>query len=544
MAASSGLELHMDAPLNALEPLLQRAEAARAADALADGLAAAEAAWALCPQADDAQRLRAGLLLLHFRYRSGALGGLVDAGLDVLPLLRAAQRPVGERIDTLRMVVMGAADVGRFETALALGQEAHHLAEGAGDGERLAMALTALGAVYERMGDPWHAERLLLDALAQAREARSQRAEFVTLNNLVATLTSAYYLQQGAAADEDLQALLLRAEPHALAAQQLATQLDDAFYTCFVRGNHGELLVHLGRTDDARRELDAAMAIAREHGFDAQAWRIAGSLGELLLREGRADEAWLVLQQVLQASAAADARMTHLRLHHALWRAARALGRPQAALDHLERYQQLEHARMLNQLRNHSRLFVTQVEAQQVRLEARLAAERAALAERRARADPLTGLGNRRELDERWPPLQQRLAAQRLPVALAMLDLDHFKRVNDSHGHGVGDAVLVELARLLQDGLRSEDLIIRMGGEEFLVVLPEAGTERALEACERLRQRTAAHGWDHLAKGLRLTLSIGVASAVTPCELQALIERADAALYVAKRGGRNRVAVG
>jgi diguanylate cyclase (GGDEF)-like protein len=104
----------------------------------------------------------------------------------------------------------------------------------------------------------------------------------------------------------------------------------------------------------------------------------------------------------------------------------------------------------------------------------------------------------------------------------------------------VGDAVLVALARLLQDNLRGDDLIIRTGGEEFLLVLPEAGPERALEVCDRLRQRVARHAWEGLAPGLQVRLSIGLAAA-PPYDLRALVGRADTALYAAKRGGRDRV---
>jgi diguanylate cyclase (GGDEF)-like protein len=195
---------------------------------------------------------------------------------------------------------------------------------------------------------------------------------------------------------------------------------------------------------------------------------------------------------------------------------------------------------MLSQLRGQSQIFVTKVEAEQVRLEARRAGERAARAETSARVDQLTGLGNRRELELRWPPLMQQLQGQQLPLALVMADLDHFKQVNDRYGHAVGDAVLVTLAKLLRDNTREQDMIIRVGGEEFLLVLPEADATRALEICERLRQRVAAHGWELVAPGLQISLSIGLASA-PPYELRSLIERADEALYAAKRAGRNAV---
>ncbi|MFT3818809.1 MAG: diguanylate cyclase [Rubrivivax sp.] len=525
-----------------LEALLLQAEAARAEGRLPEGLAAAEQAWRLAADAPPAQRLSAGLLLLHFRYRTGALGTLVDTGTQVLPLLREAPELAAQLDETLRMLVLSASDVGRFEEALAFGHEVHQRALQADDSRRLSLATNALGCIYERMGDPWHGERLMLDALALARQQGHPHAMLVALNNLTATLIGAHYLLQGGAPDDEAAQVLQRALPHADEAMQIAAGGGEPYPVALVRGNRGEVLTLQGRLAEAWPDLAAAAELSRRHGFDALSWRIACSTGEHHLRSGAPEAAWTLLQQALQASAvaAAAARMTRLRLHHAAYRAARALGRPQQALEQLEQYQQLERVRLLSQLRGRSQLFVTTVEAEQVRLEARRAGERAARAEVSARVDELTGLGNRRELEQRWTPLAQRLQAEQRPLALAMMDIDHFKQVNDRFGHAVGDTVLVAMAALLRDNMRSDDLIIRTGGEEFLLVLPEVDRDAALHICDRMRQRVAAHEWGRLNPGLTVSVSVGVAAA-PPYELRALIERADAALYEAKRAGRNCV---
>ena len=220
--------------------------------------------------------------------------------------------------------------------------------------------------------------------------------------------------------------------------------------------------------------------------------------------------------------------MTQLRLHHALWRAARALQRSSEALQHLETYLQLERQRAVSQLRAQSELFVTRAEVEQVRLE--------------ARRDPLTRLGNRREVDDRWPVLLATCRASGRPLAVAMLDLDRFKQINDRFGHAVGDDVLVAVAKLLRENTRAADIGARVGGEEFLLVLPDTDGERALEICERLRQCVAAHLWSNLANGLSVTLSVGLACA-PPHDADGLTARADAALYAAKIKGRNCVVV-
>lgn len=160
--------------------------------------------------------------------------------------------------------------------------------------------------------------------------------------------------------------------------------------------------------------------------------------------------------------------------------------------------------------------------------------------ERLIEVDVLTGLLNRRGFDERLRRLLQRGVAQ--PPVLALLDVDHFKRVNDLHGHAVGDAVLSAIGERLRDTLRPLDLAVRLGGEEFAVVWaqPDAGGEARLG--ERLREVIAAQPFMTAAGPLAVTISVGVARAHGADEApEALVSRADAALYAAKGAGRNRV---
>jgi diguanylate cyclase (GGDEF)-like protein len=122
-----------------------------------------------------------------------------------------------------------------------------------------------------------------------------------------------------------------------------------------------------------------------------------------------------------------------------------------------------------------------------------------------------------------------------------MVDLDHFKRINDDHSHLVGDAVLCELGRLLRANCREGDVALRIGGEEFAVLLNGVSAERAVAAAERIRSGVLRHDWGALAPGLSVTASFGVAmvaEAATKFELLAL---ADRRMYEAKVGGRNRV---
>jgi diguanylate cyclase (GGDEF)-like protein len=159
-----------------------------------------------------------------------------------------------------------------------------------------------------------------------------------------------------------------------------------------------------------------------------------------------------------------------------------------------------------------------------------------------AHRDALTGLYNRRYVNERLPALLGEAAARGTPISLAILDLDHFKRVNDTLSHSTGDTVLQHVAHLLMEAAVGPMLAARLGGEEFLLVMPGVDGREATERCERLRLRIRAHTWGPITGALAVTTSIGVTTAppgqTTP---SAVLSLADRNLYVAKREGRDRV---
>ena len=157
--------------------------------------------------------------------------------------------------------------------------------------------------------------------------------------------------------------------------------------------------------------------------------------------------------------------------------------------------------------------------------------------------DPLTGVYNRRYMSAHLDRKLMEIATDQKPVSVILFDVDHFKAVNDTHGHGVGDQVLKQLADRVADNLRSFDLVARYGGEEFLVIMPDASAEIGLRVAERLRQLVEGRAFqaDGLAQELPVTISLGVATTTNPEETaDSLVERADRALYQAKNEGRNR----
>ncbi len=161
-----------------------------------------------------------------------------------------------------------------------------------------------------------------------------------------------------------------------------------------------------------------------------------------------------------------------------------------------------------------------------------------------AHTDPLTGCWNRRSLMEGGAMLLALARRQERPFAVVLVDIDRFKQVNDTYGHGAGDAVIRAFAARTLECLREQDVLGRYGGEEFVIVLPDTGLEAASRAAERIRRHIEATPVRTEGEALSVTASFGVAARAPGDEaLQAIIERADLGLYAAKQGGRNRVAV-
>jgi len=186
--------------------------------------------------------------------------------------------------------------------------------------------------------------------------------------------------------------------------------------------------------------------------------------------------------------------------------------------------------------------------ARLARLRLRLMRQREDLAEALARIqllatrDELTGLPNRRAMLDALHAATARQARVGEPVALVMIDLDHFKAINDRHGHRVGDGVLRGFAERAHAALRGVDVLGRWGGEEFLLLLPDTTLEQAQLCVERLREQLRRRPFDELVEGLTLHFSAGLTACRGPADLDAAIERSDRALYQAKGEGRDRSA--
>jgi diguanylate cyclase (GGDEF)-like protein len=284
-----------------------------------------------------------------------------------------------------------------------------------------------------------------------------------------------------------------------------------------------------------RAQVQARMALgqfddARESGEEALAWLgdrvpqmrglILTTLATALRAAGRVEEAYdaLLRASELERQAFRELSQVQLSLERATLEAA-AARRHNDALAAKNR--QLADA--------HAELERRAAELEVLQAQLREQAER----------DPLTGLHNRRYLARELERLSE--ARMAVPLSLAVLDVDHFKTINDRFGHGAGDQVLIRIAGLLCDQLRDSDSIIRSGGEEFLILMPDTDAGAASACCERILRAVSAGAWSNVADGLCVTASLGVATTDDQTDLEAVIRLADQRLYDAKRNGRNRV---
>lgn len=469
--------------------------------------------------------------------RLGRLAEVLEQGPRVLARLLPGGPHDERRRELLRHLTLAASELGRFGVALDAAHELTALAQASGAPDDALAASFLLAATLERMGDSWQALRLLGDAVAAYGSERPSHALLVASNAVCAICVGLAHRLRDTGDDDERAALLAQGCREGERALALLQQVRGDTYDVAVPGNLGELRLMQGEAQAARPLLEYAMALARTRGLRAHVWRISTSQADWLLATGQAATARERMVTLIAEMAEQAPQQTLIRAHDSAYRACRALGRADEALHHLEQAERLERKRSTGQLRSQSQLFVTRTEADRAHADAARQRQRAAEFAAAAERDALTGLGNRRHLERRVADLLPRALASGTPLALAVLDIDHFKHVNDRHGHLLGDQVLVQLSQLLRENTRASDVLARYGGEEFVIVLPGMTLDSAAEVCERLRERVHGAGWPVPAP---ISISIGLA-VPPPHDWAELLQRADDALYRAKAGGRNRV---
>jgi diguanylate cyclase (GGDEF)-like protein len=473
--------------------------------------------------------------------------------------------------------------------------EAAQMYEDAGDQAGAATAFAGVGTCQHRLGAHDDAVASMLRALESARTQKLTTLEINIYNSLGSALISANrldeaarYLRTGlelaqAANDRNLltkllhtQSLLAKQRGDDLAksgdagarheyarglaqstrALELARELGNPYDEAHCLGQTGTLLRLLHSHAEALRILDQTIALGKrlnEPYVQAEAMMERGSS---LLAQGNLDaarqsflEAIVLARQIGASSVLAEAS-------ESLSKILEDSGDHKTALALYKEFHSVREAELAGSRRHAAtaaQLWLDFQEASKRASQYReraetLAADHAALA-RKAKAltevseqDPLTSLLNRRGLDAHVDALVASSDASGEPLTVALIDVDHFKRINDTFSHSTGDVVLRRIAAIIRDQCRQNDLPVRYGGDEFLLVLAGADLALGARALARLKENVDAWPWASEATGLRVTLSIGIAARPRGATIAATIAAADEALYDAKAAGRNRIA--
>ncbi len=437
-----------------------------------------------------------------------------------------AQRHRAEAHGGLSMVY---SDLGDTASSLEHQLEALALQRQQADRGGLGMALSNISVDYRDLGQLDLSAQYCREALEIARAAGDVRTETAALSNLGLTCLAQGRTQEAAPLFERLLRLARRA----------------GLTRRVMWGLQGMAELHLaaGHPELALPHLYEALSVSQEGALrseEIETWLLIGR--SQLEDKGQAPSAVASLERALHLAQETRNLQAESRVRLALSGAHEQAAEPVQALLQLRAYLALKDERESALTEQRAQVLAVRFGAEESRRENERLVAHARQMEESAHQDALTGLLNRRGLEPRLEAALARAQTLGTGLCLAVLDLDHFKQVNDRYSHQVGDEVLRAAAGLFLAGCRSSDGVGRYGGEEFLILLPDTALEAAATLLERLRRRVQDHPWNQLRPGLSVTVSIGVAQlGVDTPSVAALVAAADARLYAAKTAGRNRV---
>ena len=525
------------APLAGAAAQLVRARLAEQSGQTADAGNLVDQALSRLPaDASALNRLRFITAQSHIRNSASRLEEAIRLDHEALKLADALP-PSWRQAEVRNDLAYSYHQAGQLEQARRLSREAMALAQRSGDAITLAHAYTVQGIILDALGDKAAENDSLQSALDHARRAGAKYEESLYLANL-----ADHYLKKGD------YATALR---HAQAALPLTRELKNLGGETVALANIGLAQIALHDIEAGKRHLRASIDIDERRGSITGVSDSYAEMGQYLERAGDvrgAIEAWHQHRALAGQILARDQQHAILEIQEQFdaERRARDLALLQrdgelktAALRARELEQRLG---WLVAASAALAVGVVLIGVQRVRRTNRQLAHSNALLQQQAEIDPLTGLANRRHLLE---AMRRRGADGGFCGTVFLADLDHFKRINDCHGHAAGDAVLVDVAQRLRSTLRDADLIVRWGGEEFLVVVRALDADAVQALAQRMLDVIGGAPCLHEGRPIAITASIGYATfPIEPSLLEVNWERAiglvDTAMYLAKAHGRNR----
>lgn len=483
--------------------------------------------------------------------------------------------------DVLTSLAISTFRSGDYLNALRFSQFEHQVRRHAGDELGAAQALVGLGWCYQTVGLYQQALSSSFSALAMLEQLRPE-AVAGPLNGIGRVYLdmgqpkkALEYAKRGLEASsvspqkERDRSTALRIIGQAHHAQGELAVAEKAYLECDQTSDDygrslallslAELYFQQERYDDALARYQECIGILSPQMRDMVLCEAMLGLGKVYLARGDAERALGPLTEAIARGVSSGAALEAAKAHATMAQALKSLGRYKDALTHFEAFHELND-RTLRQLSDRrTQILTVQLEVERLERDreidrlhnvelARAYAElaelhqrleqQAARLERLSRTDDLTSLPNRRSFDERLEIELQRAHRTETLVSVLMVDLDDFKLINDTYSHVVGDAVLRTTGQALSDCMREVDLCARIGGEEFVVLLPETDSQGALVVGQKIIDRVTE--LNQKVRGVAVTASVGVATLEPTDDKESLVARADANLYQAKRAGKNR----
>jgi diguanylate cyclase (GGDEF)-like protein len=404
------------------------------------------------------------------------------------------------------------------------------------------MTLSNIGAMYYRHQDYQKALSHYQASLQGFERLEAEVAVQMVKLNIAESLIK---LGQSAQAQNQLESIL----------EHIRQQQKQEFESFALRTLAAAMLAQ-GQHQKALEIYQSALEIARQYDWFEERGLAHLGLGKIFLELQQPEQAWTHLLQAKEGLVHSSSE-NQLEALHCMVAAKEALSDYQAALGLQRQWSDLERTYRETHAERHAKSLMLRFEMAQAQRQTeevllrnrdlefaiaekeRLAAE----LERLSLQDPLTNLYNRRYLQTHFEQLLTVAQTQGLEVAVIVLDIDHFKQVNDQFSHLIGDQVLRQFAQVLLHNVRPGDIAARFGGEEFVVLLPDTHLEQAQMIAQRLCQAIAQHPWQRIHTRLSITTSIGLALGQPNESSQQVLARADHALYRAKQLGRNQVVV-
>ena len=418
-----------------------------------------------------------------------------------------------------------------------------------------AEVLNNIGFTYVVLGDYANAIPILLTSLATIKKVRhvAKSRHAIKQAHIYDSLCQAYMAQN------DLGAALQAGMKSTAWCKEIGDLKTESEYLLIL----GEVYLRMNNQDEADTHYQQALVLARVHGFrreESEAYRRLGILHSLQRQYAQANQ---FLSDALAIASEIKIKREEYECHQALAALFKATGEFEKALQHYELFHQIKETVFNDQSDQRIKNLEMLHQVMQARREAEIHQQKSIelqreiverkrayeLVEHLASTDSLTGIYNRRHFFS-LASQQIAIAIQaQAPLAAIILDVDHFKMINDHYGHQEGDRTLTTIAQKISATLRNEDVVGRYGGEEFAVVLPQTDRDQCLAIAERLRAAVETLVISPSHPDLKVTISLGIAtlSPGAPFEphlmLERLLDHADQAMYAAKRQGRNRVSV-